>query len=380
MKNTEDLEVLLDKVLHDPLNFKQEEFESALKLGLDFDHLRTLVKKIYDLNESDLIRISSPTQGMLGKWNKKSSDKREKRYGDKVDRQTADKQYFRIYAEGDSWFQFPVFIKDIIDWLDEKDDFLIASDAYGGDWITNILYDGQYVSGLSNYAPDFFLISGGGNDIVGSYKIAMLVDEHPDYKVDKYKNPQEIKSVNLELTEEEKQTIYHGHKFFTKEFHALILVFRFQYTLLFSHLYKDENKHNHVISITQGYDYPIPDNKRRFSLTTPLQPVVNSLLDTGKWLFTPLMIKKVLNRGNQRSILFAMIYEFNEMMAQFALDFEKVYHVDSRGLARDQSDWYDELHLKSQHFKTVAKAYEHIIRNHPGGEVDKIVRSADFRG
>lgn len=378
MNEKEKLEELLRKVLQDPLSFTDAEFETAIELGLGFDHLRTLVKEIYDINENDLIRISSPTQGVLGKWNKKSSDKREKRYGDKVDKQIEGKEYYRIYAEGDSWFQFPVFIKDIIDWLDDKDDLLIASDAYGGDWITNILYDGQYISGLSNYAPDYFLISGGGNDIVGSYKIAMLVAENPIYQIKKYKNPQEIKSVNLDLTDEEKQTIFHGHKFLNKEFYALIMVFKLQYTLLFRHLYKDNNKHKHVVSITQGYDYPIPDNKRRFSVKTPLQPVVNSLLDTGKWLYTPLMIKKIMNRGNQQSILFTMIYEFNEMMAGFALKFDKVYHVDSRGLAKNQSDWYDELHLKPKNFKIVAKAYEHIIRNHKNGNVNKIVRSGDF--
>jgi hypothetical protein len=298
-------------------------------------------------------------------------------YTKKVNKQKSGKRYYRIYAEGDSWFQFPRFIKDVIDWLNDRDEFLIVSDAYGGDWITNILYEEQYVTGLTTYAPDFFLISGGGNDLVGNHRLGVMVDQISNYSTLKYNNLEDIKSEIL--NHDQKQWIFDAQKHLNKEFYALIGVFKLQYTLLFNKLYKSNNKHTNVISITQGYDYPIPNNDRRFSLRTPLQPLVNAFLDNGNWLFTPLMIKGIIDQKMQQAIMFTMIYEFNEMLSSFSHKYENVYHVDNRGLATGKKDWYDELHYKSHIYSHVANAYDHIIRNAHHGGLKKVIRSIDLK-
>ena len=369
------LDVLIDELLDDPLKYNtKDEIDQIIQSGISYSHLREMVKRIYDINEEQLKQTSNANTGKLGKLNKKSTSKRYKKFSNKVDHQLKSGKYYRIYAEGDSWFQFPVFVNDIIDWLNKNEDFLIYSEAYGGDWITNILYEQQYIPALSTYSPQIFLISGGGNDLVGSHRLAIMVDKNSNYR-SKYSGTNEILSnSNYVFRDGDKDKILNSQSFLNKEFYAILLVFRLQYTLLFNDIYHPENKHNKVISITQGYDFPIPSPLRRWSLRYPLQHYINKKLDSGNWLYTPLMLKGIINKTDQESILLTMIYEFNEMMSNFANYYEKVYHVDNRGITESIEDWYDELHLKSHFFKSVADAYEKIIREHEKLNT-KIIRS-----
>jgi len=369
------LQELTDQLLHKPLEFeKSNGVEQMIAEGVTFDDLRFFIRKIYDLNENQLIETSNANRGTLGKMNKKSTEDRKKLFNKKADSQKEGKTYYRIYAEGDSWFQFPTFIKDIVDWLNSENDFLIYSEAYGGDWITNILYEGQYISSLSNYSPEFFLISGGGNDLVGNHRLGIMVEKNS--KCIRHENESTLNSAVL--TPEQKNMVLEAQPFITKEFYAFLNVIRLQYTLLFNNIYSEKSKHKHIISITQGYDYPFPNPKRRICLKYPLQPILNSFLDSGDWLFTPLMIKGIMKPELQRAIMMAFIYEFNEMMISFAKSnkFPNVFHIDCRGVAPVQKHWFDELHLKSDYFKKVAGAYKHVIRNH-NTLSDRVIRVSE---
>ena len=110
---------------------------------------------------------------------------------------------------------------------------------------------------------------------------------------------------------------------------------------------------------------------------------VNSFLDSGKWLFQPLMMRGILDEQLQRSIVTTFIYEFNTMMMSLAKDADlpNVYHIDCRGVPKQQSDWFDELHLKSHKFKEVAQAYtkliDQLVKNRNNGEnvvLPKVIR------
>jgi hypothetical protein len=139
---------LIEKMLNKPLEFNSTDFDALIasyKLPNDkydvqdaLKDFRECVRNIYDLNEDRLKETSHANTGMLGKLNRRSTHIRQKEYFKRVENQKPGKKYIRIYAEGDSWFLFPTFVKDVIDWLEEKDTYLIYSDAYGGDWITNI--------------------------------------------------------------------------------------------------------------------------------------------------------------------------------------------------------------------------------------------------
>ena len=80
----------------------------------DFGPLRTMIKRIYDLSESGLRTTSNANSGMLGTWNKRSTKRRKKKFWKRVKGMKPGRRYVRIYAEGDSWFQFPIFINDTI--------------------------------------------------------------------------------------------------------------------------------------------------------------------------------------------------------------------------------------------------------------------------
>lgn len=363
---------LLKDMLRNPLDFSDKKFNSLVesyKLTDDnynaaqaFKDLRECIRKIYDLNEEQLFDTSNANKGVLGFLNRRCSKKRKKRYYKKVENQKANKKYIRIYAEGDSWFQFPVYVKDIVDWLNDNNDYLIYTNAYGGDWITNIIYEGQYVEALTVHSPDVFLVSGGGNDLVGSNRLAVMVSKDPKNKA---KYTEETLPKSDVLKDDQRKMVLDAQKYITKEFYAFIWVMKMQYTILFKQLYSSNSKHKHILSLTQGYAYPYPKKGVNFSFRYPLQPLINFFLDSGQWLFRPLMIKGILNRELQRSIILTFIYEFNQMMIDISKnpDFKNVHHIDCRKIPQKPKDWFDELHLKSHVFGKVAALYEQEISN-----------------
>ena len=336
------------------------------------------------MNESQLLEASNPYKGLTGVLNWISQKCRERKFERKINGQVEGEKYYKIYAEGDSWFQYPTTLKDIIDWLNERKNFIIYSDAYAGDWVTNMIYEGQYVTGLSLFSPDIFLISGGGNDILGGNRLAFLVDgngssganeKSRSEKKRRYDGIDDIKSDFL--TPKQKESIIHAQDFLTKEFYAMLLVFKIQYSKMFSRLYcgKDSTKKD-IISITQGYDYAIPDfGNSPFNHPCHGQWIYN--IFHREWLFTPLMMKGITNKDDQKSIILAMIYEFNEIMGSFALSYKNVFHVDNRGLTGSRKDWHNEIHLTGDNYKKVANTYEHIIRNYEKLQADnqKIIRT-----
>ena len=76
-----------------------------------------------------------------------------------------------VYAEGDSWFQFPFLLKDLVDWLQPT--HLVWCSSAAGDTLQNMVYDKpDYLKQLTLLADkghevSNFLFSGAGNDVVG---------------------------------------------------------------------------------------------------------------------------------------------------------------------------------------------------------------------
>lgn len=371
---------LLERMMKEPLEFTHQDMQNLVATYLiaedryNFDeainHARQCIKRIYDLNEQQLLKTSSANEGVMGWMNKRSAEARQKRYFDRIYNQKDDKKYVRVYVEGDSWFLFPGFVKDIIDWLEDKrKDFLIYSDAYAGDWLTNIFYEGQYVEGLSTHAPDVFLLSGGGNDLVGNNRMAVMVSKLADQKP-KYSETKPL--VDGDLSVEDRELIMLAQPYIAKEFYAFLLTMKLQYTILFKNLYSKGSKHEKMICVTHGYAYPYPSDAVNYSIRYPLQPVVNYMTNTGQWLFRPLMIRGILDPTLQRAIVLTFIYEFNNMLIELAHEFANVYHVDCRDIPKSKDDWYDELHLKNHAYEKIAGLYEKVIDNRATGQPNVI--------
>ena len=71
-------------------------------------------------------------------------------------------------SEGDSWFQFPFVIKDVIDHL--NDDYLIWSNGAAGDTADNMIFKNpEYMTALNEQDDRVtaFLLSAAGNDVIG---------------------------------------------------------------------------------------------------------------------------------------------------------------------------------------------------------------------
>ena len=65
---------LVNFLLRDPLGFNQKHCVEDLAEIVEFKHLRSIVKRIYDLNENQLIEESNANTGSLGWAKQKKSE------------------------------------------------------------------------------------------------------------------------------------------------------------------------------------------------------------------------------------------------------------------------------------------------------------------
>jgi hypothetical protein len=363
-------EKLIIKLLKDPAGFTEEDLDHLLRPENPHERITTvelskITRRIFDINDRSILNRSDASEGLMGKLNRRSKRKRNNDYFRMIKNGfRADPGNKVILAEGDSWFEFPVFIRDIIDWLKKRKDYAIYSLAYGGDWLSNIMYQGEYIEGLPVHDPDVFLISGGGNDMVGDNRLTTML-------VNPVKNPEKLSKISNEFIDyvakhtdntAEANEILEGKPYLTGEFTSFINVIRLQYELMFSNIFR---KYPNLKIITQGYDFACPDPEIHFGINLRYwhQPLLNKIVGTGKWLYQPLMLKGITDRELQRKIVKTMIFEFNETLVKIAEkpDYPNVFHIDCRGVCRNRNDWYDELHPKPYVFHKIAQKYEHCI-------------------
>ena len=351
-------EKLIDNLIKSPKNFTEEQLNELFELD-DFTYkdLRPILLRIFDLNSRTVLNKSDADKGLLGWLNNRSRKKKEKLFWKKIKNGAFSKI---ILAEGDSWFEYPLFVTEIIDHLNKsKKMYAISSLAYGGDWIANILYEQEYIERLSLLKPDVFLISGGGNDIVGDYRLAQLTNKRKNISV-----PNNIKLDSIE------EKIEFADKCFNTEFFALLNLFKLQYKLLFKSIEQNTDKFKNLRIITQGYDYAIPSSKIGFGF---IRPITNFFIGNGKWLKTPLILNGYREESEQISIITGMIHHFNEMLIKVGAEYKNVYHIDSREFVDPKKGWYNELHPKSKEFKIIASVFEKCIETeNPSKKVFKV--------
>ncbi len=225
-----------------------------------------------------------------------------------------------IVAEGDSWFQYPILVKDTLDHLYKL--YAIRSYAEAGDTLENYMKKREYLKGLKSEKPVFFLISGGGNDILGKQFRGFLRDsaDNAETSPARYLKPEFFKKL------EQLQQWY-------EDMFGEILK-------LYPNLY----------IITQSYDYVIP-------VDTTKEPKKTSWL--GKY-----MIEKGISDQEERKRLIAfMVDEFNSRL-QNAVNQHKnrVFYVNVRGLTRS-NQWFDEIHPNNEGFAAIADQFVTIIEN-----------------
>ncbi len=300
------------------------EVDHLMKLSADY------ISNVLQIPMELIINKASTDSGIIGLLNKLNRTLRERRYERKIRK---DPGSIRIVSEGDSWFQYPIYVKDIIDWLFKDDHFAVNSLGAGGDWIYNILTQREYIKALQEAGdPDFLLISGGGNDLLQDGRIANLLE---DYSRQAEANP----------------ALYLNDDFF-----SLIKLLHFLYTHLYMEL---DAAFPDLKIISHGYDYAYPSDKIGLH---PIEAILRLVTGNGQWLKEPMERKGIKNEETQHTIVKLLIDHFNKMHQDLSSTFRNVYYIDLRGFADKPGSWHDEIHPDSKHFKLMARAYKSKIK------------------
>ncbi|RYZ90961.1 MAG: hypothetical protein EOP04_02210 [Proteobacteria bacterium] len=300
----------------------EEERTESFAIGLYFD--MALDEKLQPAHKlKSFVETNAQAKSFLGDsvldlanwWTRK---KRNRLYDQKKD----DPGYIRIFAEGDSWFQHPL-VHDTIDHLSRS--YAVFCSSSAGDTLRNYQSNkekrGQYyLEAIKEVDPEFFLISGGGNDILGSQFRNYLRDKYDD------ESGKDVRAKGFLQKEIE------------KEMGELVNIYR----QIFKHL---QAEHPKLQIIVHGYDYPV------------------KLDDDRKGWLGRYMIEKGIGAADRQAVIQHIMNEFNRQLEEVAKEFpDTVSYLNVRNTVRYSpaekvDQWYDEIHPNDEGFQQVAMRF-----------------------
>jgi len=221
-----------------------------------------------------------------------------------------------IVSEGDSWFQYPFKLDDVIDVL--MDDYLVLSLGAGGDLLSDMLDAGEYLKAIEQEQADIFLISGGGNDFLHSGRLKNYLRD--------YEEGMDVNSLINQTTWDEFLTDL--KQSYAKIFDSVVTTFP------------------GVKIYCHGYDYVLPRSN-------------------GIWLGKPLQVRNV-PESLWSGVVKVLIDQLNEMLIHLSEMYSgKVTHIDCRkSVGETKSSWFDELHPKDAGYKRVAELFKQEIQTY----------------
>ncbi len=237
----------------------------------------------------------------------------------KVEQWRRNRQYYqvknsrkRIVAQGDSWFLYPFFVQEILDHLSVV--YAVKSLAAAGDTLENYILDDKYVAAIDDENPALYLVSGGGNDILGK--------QFKDYLRTAADVPRGS-APEAYLNEAVSEKIDQLHGWYVEMFDKI------------------RSKHPDLPILFHGYDYPIP-------VDTEATP------DKTSWLGKYMIEKGIGGQDLRASIIKHLMDRFNEKMMTLADDQRKIYFIDVRNSVTGSENWYDEIHPGTDSFRNIA--------------------------
>lgn len=249
-----------------------------------------------------------------------------------------------LVAEGDSWFDYPLY--DVLKNLDDDYGYDVHSVAHRGDAVEIMAYGGGQLDDFarcleqvlrSGTAPKAILLSGGGNDVAGD-PFAMLIN----HKL----SPSP--GLNAEILEG-----------------VLQQRIRFAYATILSAVTQlcVHYLGRPVPVLVHGYGYPVPDGRGFLGGWGPLP---------GPWLEPGFREKGYDDLAERIAIAVQLIDAFNEMIVQLTAqpEFAHVHYIDLRPeLSNNPADykkwWGNELHPTSRGFDAVTKRFADTLSNLP---------------
>lgn len=222
----------------------------------------------------------------------------------------------KFVAEGDSWFEYPVVLKDTIAWI--EDEYAIFTVAEAGDTLTNMKLGIQNIINLIRREKSHgFLLSGGGNDFLESTKLTRLLRVfNPNF------HTAQDYIIMHRFNESLAQVIAEYRAFFDA------LTAEFAMLKLFCH----------------GYDWVIP----QFS---------------GTYLW-PVMEEREIPVALRPKVTKLIVNFFNDALKQLAGEERyggRVVYVDCRGSIGNTASWFDEIHPRDAGFGRVAGRFRKAI-------------------
>jgi N-acetyl-anhydromuramyl-L-alanine amidase AmpD len=229
-----------------------------------------------------------------------------------------DPRRLRIVAEGDSWFQYPILLKDTLDQLYKL--YAIRNFSEAGDTLANYLKEKKYLNAIEEENAGIFLVSGGGNDVIGE-EFQHFLRETPD---------------PADRT---------PRKYLNEKFFAQLDQLEALYTEMFDEL---TDRYPELQILVHCYDYVIPvdtthpDSKKKSSWS-------------GKYMIE----KNIAPQAEREALVVFILDEFAARMESLAKPDRfggKVTFIDTRKLVK-RDIWFDEIHPKNEGFELVADKF-----------------------
>ena len=247
-----------------------------------------------------------------------------------------------LVSEGDSWFQFPLIIKDVIDHL--GDNYLIWSLGAAGDTASNMVGtaaapgEREYLDALRTHgeAVRAFLFSGAGNDVIGIDPIT----ERPVLE-------ELVRPFNGNETDID------GH-IDEAALARRLGVLEAAYGALIESV-RGDDRLGRLPILLHGYDYVYPwpwggDDPRDPKHANP----------NDKWIGAPMTARGIMEDTLRRALVSRLIDRLYALLFDLAGDSAEsnIWVVDCRGALPELGDWVDEIHATSAGFGKVAARFE----------------------
>jgi lysophospholipase L1-like esterase len=241
---------------------------------------------------------------LLASLNGLARARRQRRYRDKIKTWTGP----RIVSEGDSWFQYPFLLKDVIDWLSEP--YAIWSLDAAGDLIADMVRQGELVTAVVQERPDLVLLSGGGNDLLGSSNLARAVAPYEAGRA---------------------AEDYLGGAFDTN------------------------------LRVVLGGYRAMLDRLSQVAAGTPVLCHVydHAVPKRGRWLGRPLAAAGIEDPALQLEIIRVIVDRFHAKLSELINRYDQVHLVDTRNTVNGR--WHDELHPTDSGYASVAQLFARLI-------------------
>ncbi|GAB2529127.1 hypothetical protein GCM10027085_19590 [Spirosoma aerophilum] len=316
----------LNQMLEPPADLRYVDTMADFALGLYYQ-VETLASGQPNFKLRDELQIATPDEGQRGLWtdlklalvNKVAHRVQNRQYEQNLIRYP---DRMRIVAEGDSWFQYPFLLRDVVDYLSGV--YSVFSVAAAGATLSDYLKDSTFLEAIAQVKPAFFLLSGGGNDLLG--------DTFPDL---------------IRATPDPDKT--GPERYLSDTFTKRMATVGEQYGRI---LRLVNLGYPAVKILIHGYDYVIP--------------VDASAHDTRQsWVGNVLMAKGVGSQPDREAIVRYMIDALNEQLRQIAATYTNVTYLDLRGTVRRTDSitdyWYDEIHPNDKGFLSVATKFIGVL-------------------